>query len=127
MKRSLVVTAAEIHRPHGSKIAVDPQGLYGLTPAFNPPRRQRLEINFAAFSIARTKGGSTPAALNEAVLPLYFQPSRGWDGAWIRIRIAVSSPASKAKPRWVTVKRYLQKQSTLAERAEERRHQEAAA
>ncbi len=115
---TLAITAGEIHRPKGAKIAVDSQGLYGLTPAFNPPERQRLKINLVAFSIARTMGGSPLSVLNEAVIPLYFQPPRGWDGGRIKVSIAVSSLASDAKPRWITVKRYLHKQSALAERAE---------
>jgi len=102
---TLAITAAEIHRPNGSKIAVDSQGLYGLTRAFDPPKQESLNVNLVAFSIARTKSGSPLSALNEAVIPLYFQPPRGWDGGWIKIRIAVSSLASEAKPRWVTVKR----------------------
>src|ERR1700679_651549 len=55
---TLVVTAAEILRPRGSKIAIDSQGLFGLTPAFNPPEQQRLKINLVAFSMARMRSGS---------------------------------------------------------------------
>jgi hypothetical protein len=109
----LAITAAEIRRPRGSKIALDSQGLYGLTPTFNPPDKRRLRINFVAFSSARTKGGSALSALNEAVLPLYFQPPAGWDRGWIKVRIAVSSLASDAKPRSTTVERYLHKQPML--------------
>jgi len=115
---TLAIVTAEIHQPKGAKIAIDSQGLYGLTPAFNPAERQRLKINLVAFSIARTMGGSPLSVLNEAVIPLYFQPPRGWDGGRIKVSIAVSSLASDAKPRWITVKRYLHKQSALAERAE---------
>jgi hypothetical protein len=122
---TLAITAAEIHRPKGAKITVDSQGLYGLTPAFKPPERQRLKLNFVAFSIARTKSASAFSMLNEAVIPLYFQPPFGWQGGWIKVRIAVSSLASDAKPRWTTVKRYLHKQSALPERTEQRT-QEAA-
>jgi hypothetical protein len=46
---TLTVTAAEVHRPNGSKIAIDSQGLYGLTPAFNPHKQQRLKVNLVAF------------------------------------------------------------------------------
>lgn len=123
---TIAITAAEIHRPKGSKVAIDSQGLYGLTPLFNPPEQKRLEINFVAFSIARMKSGSPLSLLNEAVIPLYFQPPRGWDGGWIKVRIGVSSLASGAKPRWIAVKRYLQKKSAQDERAEPRA-QEAAA
>jgi hypothetical protein len=123
---TLAIATAEIHRPKGAKITVDSQGLYGLTPAFDPPERQRLEINLVAFSITRTNGGSPLSVLNEAVIPLYFQPPQGWDGGWIKVRIAVSSLASDAKPRWIIVKRYLHKQSVLTERADDRRPQNAA-
>ena len=125
---TLAITAAEIHRPKGAKIAVDPQGLYGLTPAFNPPERQRLKINLVAFSIARTSGASSLSVLNEAVIPLYFQPPHGWQGGWIKVRIAVSSLASDAKPRWITIKRYLHEQpAALTERDGELLLQETAA
>jgi hypothetical protein len=123
---TLTVTAAKIYLPKGSTIAVDSHGLYGMTPAFNPPEQQHLEVNFPVFSLARTNGGSPLAVLNEAVIPLYFQPPCGWDGGWIKVRIALSSSASAAKPRWITVKRYLHKQSPLAERADARRPQEVA-
>jgi hypothetical protein len=86
---TLAITAAEIRRPHGSKIAIDSQGLYGLTPAFSPPDQRSLKINFVAFSTARMKGGSPLSALNEATIPLYFQPPRGWDRGWIKVRIAI--------------------------------------
>ncbi len=124
---TLAITATEIQRPKGSKIAFDSEGLFGLTPAFNPPEQQRIKINLVAFSMARMKSGSTLSLLNEAVIPLYFQPPRGWDGGWIKVRIAVSSLASEAKPRWITIKRYLDKRSDVAERAALQRPQEAAA
>src|SRR6266851_2726905 len=108
---TLTVTAAEIHRPNGSKIAIDSQGLYGLTPAFNPPEQRRVKVNLVAFSFATAKGRSLLSLLNEAVIPLYFQPPTSWDGGWIKVRIAVSSLASDAKPRWITVKRYLHRLS----------------
>ena len=124
---TLVVTAAEICRPKGSKLAIDSEGLFGLTPSFNPPQQQHVKVNRVAFSFARMKGSSAVSALNEAVIPLYFQPPRGWNGGWIKVRVAVSSLASDAKPRWTTVKRYLQKESAAVERADEQRLQEAAA
>src|SRR5260370_130478 len=43
---TLAITAAEIHRPRGSKIEIDSQQLYGLTPLFNAPGQRRLKINF---------------------------------------------------------------------------------
>lgn len=112
---TLTVTAAEIHRPHGSKIAMDSQGLYGLTPPFKPPEQHRLKVNLVAFSIAKTNGASPPSALNEAVIPIYLQPPSGWQEGWIKVRIAVSSLASDAKPRWITIKRYLDRQSAPRE------------
>jgi hypothetical protein len=117
---TLVVTAAEICRPKGSKLAIDSEGLFGLTPSFNPPQRQDVKVNRVAFSFARMKGSSAVSALNEAVVPLYFDAPKNWDGGWIKIRIAVASLASDAKPRWITVKRCLDKRSVLAERAEPR-------
>src|SRR5580658_7197347 len=96
---TLVVTAAEICGPKGSKLAIDSEGLFGLTPSFNPPQQQRVEVNVVAFSFARMKGSSGLSALNQTVVPIYFQPSRGWDGGWIEVRVAVSSLASGAKPR----------------------------
>ncbi len=123
---TLTVTGAEIYLPKGSTIAVDSEGLFGMTPAFNAPKQQRLDINFPVFSITRPNGGSPLSVLNEAVIPLYFQPPCGWDGGWIKIRIAVSSSASAANPRWITVKRYLQKQSAVAKTVQEQRPQEAA-
>lgn len=110
---TLAITAAEICRPNGAKMAIDSQGLFGLTPAFNPPQERRLKINFVAFSIARMKGGSAFSALNEATIPLYFQPPRDWNGGWIKVRIALSSLASEAKPRWTTVERYLHRQPVM--------------
>lgn len=124
---TLAVTAAEICRPNGSKLALDSEGLFGLTPLFDPPEQQRLKVNLVAFSIARAKSGSPLSVLNEAVIPLYFQPPRGWDGGWIKVRIAVSSLASDARPQWITVKRYLHKQSMLTEKADERQPQQVAA
>ena len=41
---TLAVTAAEICRPNGSKMAIDSQGLFGFTPAFNPPEERGLKI-----------------------------------------------------------------------------------
>jgi hypothetical protein len=122
---TLAITAAEIHRPNCSKIAIDSQGLFGLTPAFNPPEQRRVKVNLVAFSFATAKGRSPLSLLNEAVIPLYFQPPTGWDGGWIKVRIAVSSLASGAKPRWITVKRYLHRRS--AERDDAQLSQEAAA
>jgi hypothetical protein len=124
---TLVVTAAEICRPKGSKLAIDSEGLFGLTPSFNPPQQQRVEVNVVAFSFERMKGGSGVSALNQAVVPIYFQPPRDWNGGWIRVRVAVSSLASGAQPRWRTVKRYLQKESATVERAYEQRPEEVAA
>ncbi len=123
---TLAISAVEIQRPKGSKIAFDSEGLFGLTPAFNPPEQQRIKINLVAFSMARMKSGSTLSMLNEATIPLYFQPPRGWVGGWIKVRIAVSSLALDAKPRWITVKRYLREQSALAEKANERIQKAAA-
>ncbi len=123
---TLLVAEAEICRPRGSKVAIDSEGLFGLTPPFNPPQQQRVKVNFVAFSLIRMKGSSALSVLNGAVVPLYFEASKNWDGGWIKIRIAVASLASDAKPRWITVKRYLDKRPAVAERAEEQRHQEVA-
>jgi hypothetical protein len=46
---TLAITATEIHWPKGSKIAFDSEGLFGLTPAFNPPEQQRIRINRCIF------------------------------------------------------------------------------
>ena len=124
---TLVVTAAEICRPKGSKLAIDSEGLFGLTPLFNPPKQQRVKTNRVAFSFARMKGSSAVSALNEAVVPLYFQPPRGWDGGWIKVRIAVASLASEAKPRWITVTRCLDKRSAVAQGVEPRLQEAPAA
>jgi len=124
---TLVVTAAEICRPRGSRVAIDSEGLFGLTPSFNPPRQQRVKVNLVAFSFARMKSSSAVSALNEAVVPLYFEAPKNWDGGWIKIRIAVASLASDARPRWVTVKRYLDKRPAVAERADAQVSHEAAA
>lgn len=117
----LTVTAAEIQRPEGSTLAVDSEGLFGLTPPFKPPELQRLEINFPAFPISRTNGGSPLSVLNEAVIPLYFRPPHGWDGGWIKVRIAIASSASEAKARWVAVRRYLNKQPLAGKATGEQR------
>lgn len=124
---TLAITAAEIRRPKGSKVAIDSQGLYGLTPPFNRPEQRRIKVNLVAFSIARAKSGSPLSALNEAIIPLYFQPPGGWDGGWIKVRIAVSSLASGAKPHWITIKRCLHKRSAVAGRGDEQPSQDAAA
>jgi hypothetical protein len=124
---TLVVTAAEICRPKGSKLAIDSEGLFGLTPSFNPPQQQHVKVNRVAFSFARMKGSSAVSALNEAVVPLYFEAPKNWDGGWIKIRIAVASLASDAKPRWITVKRYLDKRPPVAQRVDEPLSHEAAA
>lgn len=124
---TLVVSAAEIRWPRGSKLAIDSEDLFGLTPSFNSPEQQRVKVNRVAFSFARTKGTATVSALNEAVVPLYFEAPKNWDGGWIKIRIAVASLASEAKPRWITAKRYLDKRTVLKERADKRVSQEAAA
>jgi hypothetical protein len=124
---TLAITATEIRWPKGSKIAFDSEGLFGLTPAFNPPEQQRIKINLVAFSMARMKNGSTLSLLNGATIPLYFQPPRGWDGGWIKVRIAVSSLASEAKPRWITIKRYLDKRPAVAQRVDKPLSHEAAA
>ena len=124
---TLVVTAAEICRPKGSKLAIDSEGLFGLTPLFNLPKQQRVEVNRVAFSFARMKGSSAVSALNEAVVPLYFEAPKNWDGGWIKIRIAVASLASDAKPRWITVTRCLDKRSAVAERADRQEPREVAA
>jgi hypothetical protein len=116
---TLVVTAAEILRPRGSKIAVDSQELFGLTPAFKPPEQQRVKVTRVAFSLIRMKASSAVSALNEAVVPLYFEGPRNWDGGWIKVRVAVASLASEAKPRWTTVKRYLDKRPAVAQRVDE--------
>jgi hypothetical protein len=123
---TLTVTAAEIQRPKGSAMAVDSEGLFGLTPPFKPPERQRLKLNFTAFPVSRMHIGWPPSLLNEAVVPLYFQPPGDWYGGWIKVRIAVASTASKAKPRWITVRRYLHKRSPLVEAAYGQRPQETA-
>ena len=124
---TLVVTAAEICRPKRSKLAIDSEGLFGLTPSFNPPQQQHVKVNRVAFSLARMKSSSAVSALNEAVVPLYFEAPKNWDGGWIKIRIAVASLASDARPRWITVKRYLDKRPALAERADAQVSQDAAA
>ena len=124
---TLVVTAAEICRPKGSKLAIDSEGLFGLTPPFNPPQQQHVKVNRVAFSFARMKGSSAVSALNEAVVPLYFEAPKNWDGGWIKIRIAVASLASDAKPRWISVKRYLDKRTAVAQRLDEPLSHEAAA
>ena len=124
---TLVVTAAEICRPKGSKLAIDSEGLFGLTPSFNPPQQQCVQVNRVAFSFARMKGSSAVSALNEAVVPLYFEAPKNWDGGWIKIRIAVASLASDARPRWITVKRYLDKRPAVAERADRQVPREVAA
>ena len=124
---TLVVTAAEICRPKGSKLAIDSEGLFGLTPPFNPPQQQHVKVTRVAFSFARMKGSSAVSALNEAVVPLYFEAPKNWDGGWIKIRIAVASLASDAKPRWIAVKRYLDKRPAVAQRLDEPLSQEAAA
>jgi hypothetical protein len=124
---TLVVTAAEICRPKGSKLAIDSEGLFGLTPLFNPPQQQRVKTNRVAFSFARMKGSSAVSAVNEAVVPLYFEAPKHWDGGWIKIRIAVASLASDAKPRWITVTRYLDERSAVAERADRQVPREVAA
>jgi hypothetical protein len=124
---TLVVTAAEILRPRSSKIATDSQGLFGLAPAFDPPEQQCLKINLVAFSLARVRGGSGVSALNEAVVPLYFEPPKNWDGGWIKIRIAVASLASDAKPRWITVNRHIDKRPAVAERTDKQEPREVAA
>ena len=124
---TLVVTAAEICRPKGSKLAIDSEGLFGLTPSFNPPQQRHVKVNRVAFSFARMKGSSAVSALNEAVVPLYFQPPRGWDGGWIKVRIAVASLASEAKPRWITVTRCLDKRSAVAQGVEPRLQEAPAA
>jgi hypothetical protein len=124
---TLMVTAAEILRPRGSKIAIDSQGLFGLTPAFKAPEQQRVKVNRVAFSLTRMKGSSAVSALNEAVVPLYFEGPKNWDGGWIKVRVAVASLASEAKPRWITVKRYLDKRPAVAQRVDEQVSQEVAA
>jgi hypothetical protein len=124
---TLVVTAAEICRPKGSKLAIDSEGLFGLTPSFNPPQQQHVKVNRVAFSFARMKGSSAVSALNEAVVPLYFQSPRGWDGGWIKVRIAVASLASEAKPRWITVTRCLDQRSAAAQGVEPRLQEAPAA
>jgi len=124
---TLVVIAAEILRPRGSKLAIDSQELFGLTPAFKPPEQQRVKVNRVAFSLTRMKASSAVSALNEAVVPLYFEGPRNWDGGWIKVRVAVASMASEAKPRWTTVKRYLDKRPATVERADEQGPREAAA
>ncbi len=124
---TLVVSAAEICRPKGSKLAIDSEGLFGLTPSFKPPQQQRVKVNRVAFSFARMKGSSAVSALNEAVVPLYFEAPKNWDGGWIKIRIAVASLASDAKPRWIRVKRYLDKRTAVAQRLDEPLSHEAAA
>src|SRR5580658_6645862 len=92
---TLVVTAAEICRPKGSKLAIDSEGLFGLTPSFIAPQQQHVKVNRVAFSFARMKGSSAVSGLNEAVVPLYFEAPKNWDGGWIKIRIAVASLASE--------------------------------
>jgi hypothetical protein len=124
---TLVVTAAEICRPKGSKLAIDSEGLFGLTPSFNPPQQQHVKVNRVAFSFARMKGSSAISALNEAVVPLYFEAPKNWDGGRIKIRIAVASLASDAKPRWITVTRYLEERSAVAERDDRQVPREVAA
>lgn len=124
---TLVVTAAEICRPKGSKLAIDSEGLFGLTPSFNPPQQQHVKVNRVAFSFARMKGSSAVSALNEAVVPLYFEAPKNWDGGRIKIRIAVASLASDAKPRWITVTRYLEERSAVAERDDRQVPREVAA
>lgn len=126
-EETLVVTAAEICRPKGSKIAIDSEGLFGLTPLFNPPQQRRVKTNRVAFSFARMKGSSAVSALNEAVVPLYFEAPKNWDGGRIKIRIAVASLASDARPRWITVERYLDKRPAEAQRLDKPLSQEAAA
>lgn len=74
-------------------------------------------IEVGQFTVSK----SPLSVLNEAVIPFYFQPPRGWQGGWIKVRIAVSSLASEAKPRWTIVRRYLNKRSVLPERADEGR------
>ena len=124
---TLVVTEAEICRPKSSKLVIDSEGLFGLTPLFNPPKQQRVKTNRVAFSFARMKGSSAVSALYEAVVPLYFEAPKNWDGGWIKIRIAVASLASDAKPRWISVKRYLDKRPAVAQRVDEQVSQEVAA
>ena len=126
-EETLVVTAAEICRPKGSKIAIDSEGLFGLTPPFNPPQQQHVKVNRVAFSFARMKGSSAVSALNEAVVALYFDAPKSWDGGRVKIRIAVASLASDAKPRWISVKRYLDKRPAVAPRPDEPLSHEAAA
>lgn len=125
-EETLVVTAAEICRPKGSKLAIDSEGLFGLTPSFNPPQ-EHVNVNRVAFSFARMKGSLAVSALNEAVVPLYFQAPKNWDGGRIKIRIAVASLASDARPRWITVERYLDKRSAVPQRVDEPLSHEAAA
>jgi hypothetical protein len=122
-----MVTAAEICRPKGSKLAMDSEGLFGLTPSFSPPQRQRVKANVVAFSLARMKSSLALSPLNEAVVPLDFEAPENWDGGWVKIRIVVASLASNAKPRWITVKRYLEKRPAPEERADMQVSQEAAA
>jgi len=124
---TLVVTAAEIRRPKGSKVAIDSEGLFGFAPSFNPPQQQRVKVNVVAFSSARMKSSLPLSPLNEAVVPLYFEVPKNWHGGWIKIRIVVASLASDAKPRWITVKRYLHKRPALEERADKQVSQQAAA
>ena len=124
---TLVVTEAEICRPKDSKLAIDSEGLFGLTPLFKPPQHPHVKTNRVAFSFARMKGSSAVSALHEAVVPLYFETPKNWDGGWVKIRIAVASPASNAKPRWITVKRYLDKRSAVAQGVVEPLSHEAAA
>jgi hypothetical protein len=124
---TLVVTVAEICRPKGSTLAIDSEGLFGLMPSFDPPQQQHVKVNRVAFSFARLKRSSAVSALNEAVVPLYFEAPKNWDGGWIKIRIAIASLASDARPRWITVKRYLDKRPAEAERVDAQVSQKAAA
>lgn len=117
---TLAVTEAEILRPKGSKIGLDPQGLFGLTPTFPSPEKDRLKFNLVAFPASRAMGGSLPSTVNEAVVPLYFEPPRTWRGGWVKVRIAVSSMASDAKPRRFKVSRYLGERSGTLTKAARR-------
>jgi len=73
------------------------------------------------------KDSSAVSALNNAVVPLYFEAPKNWDGGWIKIRIAVASLASDAKPRLITVKRYLDNRPAVSQRVDEALSHEAAA
>ena len=52
---TLVVTGAEICRPKGSKLAIDSEGLFGLTPSFNPAQHRRVRVSRVAFSFANNE------------------------------------------------------------------------